>query len=301
MFKFSSLAPHLVPHFFRAKEKTAPFDVIKYLSTNQIEAPENTITNSYIPYLDLRRIFFIHEARRSVCPIRSNWDKAIIETSTEAVVSFQDIKGCISSKSGLTDFEAMRHHPKSSGNVNFHISAYKDRVEELAEKVLNGTMDCAVYKDRPAKIVTQEWAPEMWLSNDGGSHRSAAVWHLDREQGRERLLPAQIKTNSLSPDFRNQCAENSIWLFKFQTRPNIHEICSKFKESGILLSVQSFSTTFSESPDLCMIVKKSDPRHAEIAAAMKQVFNLSEWVNEAYGSNLKATPVITPQREITLQ
>lgn len=143
MLKFLSL----IPSFLCVKAPPPIFDVTQYLSSTHIAPPLNAITGGYIPYLELRRIFFIHADKKGDCPLRSSWKNALQETSSVESVSFQKIKGCVCSKSGLTDFELMRHHPKSSSNVNFHIKAYANRVDDLAEKVLNGTMDCAVYKN----------------------------------------------------------------------------------------------------------------------------------------------------------
>ncbi len=50
-----------------------------------------------------------------------------------------------------------------------------------------------------------------------------------------------------------------------------------------------------------MIVKKSDTRHAEIAAAMEQGFNLSEWVTDAYAAAPKVAPVIAHDTKLTPQ
>jgi hypothetical protein len=263
----------------------APFDVEKFFSTIEIEPPENTIAGDHLPYLELRRICFVHKDRNAHCPIRQKFTNALIETTSEEDIRFSEIKGCVSSKSGLTDFEQMRHHPKSTSNVNFHISAYSNRVEELAEKVLNGTVDCAVYKGRPAKIVRQEWDGVMWLANDGGSHRSAAVWHIDREQGRERLLPAaRVTTNSLSPEFREFCNEHSVLLFKSSSMRDFNEARSNLKDEGILFFEQSDGFLSGVNRDYCVIIQKTNPQHDAVVNAMETAFNLSRWLNSLYAS-----------------
>lgn len=292
LFKFPSIAA-----LFSKSTKAPPtFDPITYLATAPIAQPQNSISNDHIPYLELRRILFIHRDRNCACPIRKQWNKALIETqeAEQSVVSFQNIKGCMSSKSGLTDFEQMRTHPKSLANVEFHIKTYAGREDELAEKVLNGTIDCAAYKDQPAHIVQQDWNKDMWIANDGGSHRTAAVWHLDREQGHNRLLPARISTKAVSPDFRAQCDQYSIWLFQLQSQQKSQEIVADFKKIGLLLSAQNDGLMWGDPHDLCLIVEKSDPRHDAIAATLKNAFCLSDWVQNAYAPKASLSPIIQP-------
>lgn len=252
------------------------------LSTLIIEPPENAISDDAIPYLELRRILFIHRDRHNKCPIRGQWQTALVEKHSDEVIPFSEIKGCMSSKSDATDFELMRYNPKASANVGFHISAYYDRVEELADQVLNGTFDCAIYKGKPAKIVRQEWDSNMWLANDGGSHRSCAVWHIDKEQGNTRSLTAHVTTTSISPEFRNICHDHSIWLFKIQSHPDIHELISSLRQNEARLSTQSDGFLAGVAKDYCLIIRKDAPSYAKIAQVMGSAFDLSGWVNSIY-------------------
>jgi len=281
---------------------TAPavpsFNVEECFSNFEVGKPENGITEKYIPYIELRRILFVHKDKSGKCPVRSKWSSALIETISDETIPFSHIKGCMSSKSDVTDFEEMKTHPQASSNVNFHINAFRGRVEELAEQVLNGSFDCAVYKGRPAKIIRQEWNGEMWLANDGGSHRSAAVWHIDQEQGRERLLTARVTTNSLSHHFLEQCKNYSIWLFKFQSKPEDIELSSELRRCGILLSAQSDGQFFGTPNDYCIIVRKDNPHHELIASYMRNAFHLSEWVNSLYPTSFQSFVPQTSQSEM---
>lgn len=251
-----------------------------------------------VSFFQLRRLFYFHHDTAHRCAVRSQWNTALETTRSAGTVSFGEIQGCLSSKSHVTDFLRMLDHPKSSANVRFHINAYTDRVEELADKVLNGTTDYAVAKGKPAEIMQQAWDNRMWLANSGGSHRSAAVWHLDRAHGHERILPAVIDTHSISADFQALCTTHSIWMFKPDKPAALHAHKAAFKGSGLLLSQQEVTPIEPIPQDWCLIVPKSDPRHAQLQSLMTNAFDLSEWVNQAHAKPAPvAAPASSPSRQ----
>jgi hypothetical protein len=279
----------LTTFLIRAFSKFSPdsgraIDPVMIIKDAHISAPQKGIalTEDYtVSAFSLRRLLYFYHDPAKRCPIRSQWDSALTTTQSREMVSFSALEGCLSSKSHVTDFERMLDHPKASAIVRYHIDTYTDRVEDLADQVLRGSIDCAVYKDAPAKIMRQGWDGKMWLSNDGGSHRSAAIWHIDRAQGTERLLPALVETHDIDSKFKDLCAHHTILMFRPHNPSILHDHKAVFQNAGLTLARQEITPIEPHPQDWCLIIPASHPRHDALTAMMADAFDLSAWVRKA--------------------
>lgn len=225
----------------------------------------------------LRASKVLHQFYEARCPVRSTFDNVIERVETgEKTVLLSDISGCTASKTS-TSFA----HMASLKWFAEEAYKYRDHIDDLAEKVLNGnydgSFDCLRYAGTNTRIFRQSWDGRMWFANEKGSHRTGAVWLLDREQNRERLIPSEIVDFRVHPAFKKFCETHSIFLFKAGNDSALLDLSVDLPKSDIILAtpIGSFSST--QSSEWCLVLPKNNSRYDELCASLPSAFDFSDW------------------------
>lgn len=206
-------------------------------------------------------------------PILSKFRQIIdeVDMGSEAVL-LDSVNGCAASKTS-TSFAYMAQLKWYAEKTRQN----KDKVEQLAEQVLNGTDDCVRFCDRNATVYRQAWDGRQWFVNYGGSHRTGAVWLIDKQNGTQRFVESDVKEFRLNEDFKELCKDNSIFLFEAENAASFLDAFYGLKDSDIVMAKNGPFLT-SRPNDFCLVVSKANPFYADIRQALAEGFDFSDWV-----------------------
>lgn len=223
------------------------------------------------------------------CPVRSHFKSVISEVAAGThAVNLQAMTGCGNSKTARTFSEMSR-----IGWFRELTEKNAGEVEKLANEVLNGTIDCAKYHDRNARVTRQVWDNRMWFGNDGGSHRTSAVWLIDKAAQRERLVTSEITDFDVNPKFRALCEDYSIFIFEPENYAALAENIHVLRGEGMIVGLNYLKFMTQNLTDTCIIIRKDRPDYAEIKSALDGSFDFSEWA-------LDPAAFEKPEPEVTL-
>lgn len=206
-------------------------------------------------------------------PILSKFGRILdeVDMGTEAVL-LDSVTGCAASKTS-TSFAYMAQLKWYAEKTE----KSKDKVEQLAEQVLNGTNDCVRFHGRNATVCRQAWDGRQWFVNYGGSHRTGAIWLIDKQNGNQRFVESDVKEFHINKDLRKFCEDNSIFLFGAENGTAFLDTFYALKDSDIVLAMTGTFLT-SHPTDICLVISKAHPFYADIRQALAQGFDFSDWV-----------------------
>lgn len=225
----------------------------------------------------------LHDFYDPFCPVRSAFRDVMARTPRgRESVSLQAVEGCTQSKSHLTSFEKMR----GGYSVREIIAKKGGDVESLAAGVFEGSGDCIARKDGNAQVFRQAWDRKQWFSNEGGSHRAAAVWALDRDAGRERMISCDIVEFDIAPRMKDICRTHSVFVFKARDSLPLLLHSRSMEGQGVLFH--------QAQDDCCLIVPKAHPEYRAAKDALPFAFDFSAWAENpaAYHPAPKNHPAI---------
>jgi hypothetical protein len=99
-------------------------------------------------------------------------------------------------------------------------------VKVLIDEVLYGSIDCVARAGQPVDVREQVWDGRLYVSNDGGSHRFAAIWRWHREQGQPLMKDCAVRGVSLAAGTVEAVASHRYWLLVLECEPEAYGILS---------------------------------------------------------------------------
>ena len=169
--------------------------------------------------------------------------------------------------------------------------APKDHQEAttLEQDLFQGLSDYISRKGRRANVAKIEWDSTMWFENSGGSHRSAALWYYDKQNGIDRPIQCLVKEYTISKKFLKYSQENDIYILSVQGQKKVSCFLKKYPpcytpnphklSKGISFLQLVDSVNKEAGHNYILIVNKKSILSDGIAKLMhdEDIFNLSNW------------------------
>jgi hypothetical protein len=128
------------------------------------------------------------------------------EIAHQRAVDVRDVFGISASKSHIVRLDRLSR----TGSVPDILATHS--VDELIKQVLHGLSDCVAREGESVSIVEQAWDGRLYVLNDGGSHRFAAIWRWHRENGRRLPMECSITTARISAETTRAVRQHRYWL-----------------------------------------------------------------------------------------
>ena len=145
----------------------------------------------------------------------------IVKRGTKEVPRRLDLRsmhGISASKSHIVPLSALSH---TSGVEKIMVT--RD-VQDLIGEVLHGFSDYVARGDEPVRVDEQEWDGRLYVVNNGGGHRFAAIWRWHREHDKPLVWDCAVTTHTLDPDTIQAVTRNHYWLADFDDCLSVHEL-----------------------------------------------------------------------------
>jgi hypothetical protein len=192
-------------------------------------------------------------------------------------VDVRDIYGITASKSHIVPLSALSR----TWSVD-DILAERQDVEDLVRAVLQGNFDCVARNGQPVRVVEQEWDGRLYVSNDGGSHRFAAIWRWHREQERPLMMDCAISKARLSSSTLDAVTQNHYWILTVETPWTLQ----------LLLDLAGDQSLIAEAQQRYSGIAVRDLGHGECCVAYPRLHPkasvLDDWLADGFALDLSS-------------
>ncbi len=191
------------------------------------------------------------------------------------VIDLRDMFGCCASKSPFADYNELANGlevPENSQEANY-----------IYKKVFQGRGDHIARHGENASVVQQAWDDNKWFVNEGGSHRSAALWRYHLQNNIARLIKCDVEHISVNPAFTKFSSNNDMWIFSVEDLDSfleVFELTHPSRDTKRNFSDINIKVLDSSSGHCSLVIPKTSECLKDISSLMKEsnALNLSHWV-----------------------
>ncbi|NRA89621.1 MAG: hypothetical protein HRU43_00530 [Simkaniaceae bacterium] len=198
---------------------------------------------------------------------RSLTEETFAKTSKTEKIKFRDMTGINATKNSYTDFHAMKVEIPRTG----------EEALKLHKQIFHGDYDCIAYKNEKAIVYRQFWDGAKWFSNNGGSHRAAALYQYDTKNNVDRPISCNVKTLEISTSIRQFALKHSIWICRAINSGAMYSALQKIKDNETLH--EQIDLNFLESDNYAIVISKTSFLHKKLSKFLEdKSFDFSEWL-----------------------